>query len=471
MPQPTDRRTLQDVIDEHPDLVDYFYNDTIYPLFRARTSLIAQSIPREVSNWRDEQRAWRETAVLFDQSHHMPVLFLRGPDALKLLERTGINSFANFTPDRAKQFVACTPRGHVVGDCVAYNNGHDGYELISGMTVLNWVEYQAQAGEFDVSIERDMITAFNPAGRRVKWRYQLDGPHAEAIFDAAVEGETPDVPFFRTATVTIGGHQVLVLRHGMAGHKGYELSGPFEEGEAVRAAIVEAGAPHGLVRGGTLAYFSTPLESGWIPYPPAGIFTGEETRGFREWLPADGWEAQTQIGGSFYSSDIEDYYVTPWDLGYGNLIGFDHDFIGREALEKIADQPHRQKVTLVWNAEDTARIYASQFGDGPRFKQLDLPMSVLGWPHADRVSDANGDLIGRSVYPGVSSNDRTALSLAFVDAAYAEPGSEVEITWGEINGGSRKPHVEPHEQTQVRATVAPAPFASMAREMRGTAVR
>ena len=463
--------SLQDVIDAHPDLVDYFYNDTIYPLFRARTSLIAQFIPREVTNWRDEQRAWRETAVLFDQSHHMPVLFLNGPDALKVLTRTGINSFANFTPDRAKQFVACTPRGHVVGDCIAYHHGANGYELISGMTVLNWVEYQARTGEYDVTIERDMITAYNPKRRRVKWRFQLDGPNAEAVFDLVVEGKTPDVPFFRTATVTIAGHEVVVLRHGMAGHKGYELSGPYDEGEDVRKAIVEAGTPHGLKQGGTLAYFSTPLESGWIPYPPAGIFTGEALRGFREWLPADGWEAQTQIGGSFYSSNIEDYYATPWDLGYGGLIKFDHDFIGREALEKMAEEPHRKKVTLVWNDEDISRVYASQFGDGPRFKQLDLPMGVLGWPHSDEVRHPDGDLIGRSVYPGVSSNEQTALSLGFVEEGYAEPGTEVEITWGEVNGGSRKPHIEPHEQIQIRATVASAPYAALAREMKSAAAR
>ena len=32
----------------------------------------------EFTNWRDEQRAWRETCVLFDQSHHMVNLFVEG---------------------------------------------------------------------------------------------------------------------------------------------------------------------------------------------------------------------------------------------------------------------------------------------------------------------------------------------------------------------------------------------------------
>src|SRR3569833_3440505 len=55
-------------------------------------------VPSEFSNWRDEQRAWRETAVLFDQTHHMAELTVKGPDALKLITHTTINSFANFTP-------------------------------------------------------------------------------------------------------------------------------------------------------------------------------------------------------------------------------------------------------------------------------------------------------------------------------------------------------------------------------------
>jgi vanillate/3-O-methylgallate O-demethylase len=61
--------SLQDLIDATPDLVSYLYNDTPGPHSRARAGL--SPVPAEFSNWRDEQRAWRESAVLFDQSHHM----------------------------------------------------------------------------------------------------------------------------------------------------------------------------------------------------------------------------------------------------------------------------------------------------------------------------------------------------------------------------------------------------------------
>ena len=35
-------------------------------------------VPSEFTNWRDEQRSWRETCALFDQSHHMTDLYCRG---------------------------------------------------------------------------------------------------------------------------------------------------------------------------------------------------------------------------------------------------------------------------------------------------------------------------------------------------------------------------------------------------------
>ena len=43
-----------------------------------------------------------------------------------------------------------------------------------------------------------------------------------------------------------------------------------------------------------------------MPYPLPAIYTDERMRGFREWLPADGWEIRQQLGGSFRSGRIED---------------------------------------------------------------------------------------------------------------------------------------------------------------------
>ncbi len=62
--------------------------------------------------------------------------------------------------------------------------------------------------------------------------------------------------------------------------------------------------------------------------------------------------------------------------------------------------------------------------------------------------------------------EREILSLASMDATHATPGTELLLTWGEPDGGSRKLHVERHQQTQVRVTVAPAPYAAVVQKMK-----
>jgi vanillate/3-O-methylgallate O-demethylase len=457
----TDVVSLQDLIDRG-SLVDFLYNDSPGAHSRGRPDLTP--VRQEFTNWRDEQRSWRETAVLFDQSHHMPELFVSGPDALALLERIGVNNLSNLGDGRAKQFVGCTERGHVIGDCILYDLGGGGYELVSSTPLLNWVEYQAQTGGWDVSLERDNNTSDNPSGRRRRFRFQLDGPNAGAIFDEVVDGPPPEIGFFRTARLTIAGVEVTVLRHSMSGHRGVEISGPYEHVDTVRGAILAAGERHGLLQGGTKAYYSASFEGGWMAYPLPGVYTGDDLRPYREWLPATSWEGRFQLAGSFRPTDIEDYYVTPWDLGYGKLVHFGHDFIGRAALEEVAQRPPRTRVTLVWNTDDVLRVLRSQFEPGTPYKHLDLPVCDYGnVQHRDEVRTAGGRLIGLATKTGYTVNERRLLSLAMIDVEHAAPGEEVEIVWGEPDGGSRKPQVERHRQTTVRATVAPAPIASARR--------
>ena len=66
-------------------------------------------VPAEFTNWRDEQWAWQNTCVLFNQSYHMADLAVTGPDAMALLSHLGVNTFEKFAVDKAKQFVPVYP--------------------------------------------------------------------------------------------------------------------------------------------------------------------------------------------------------------------------------------------------------------------------------------------------------------------------------------------------------------------------
>lgn len=461
-------KSLQQFVTDTPSLVDYFYSGSVSPHASYRSSL--NPAPPEWSNWRDEQRAWRETAILFDQSHHMPEMFMRGPDAFRLLNYIGINSFSNFTPGKAKQFVGCNPRGQMIGECVVYHHEKDYFELVSGMHFQNWVHYHVETGKWNVTIERDLPTSENANGR-TKFRFGMDGPNAEKIFTKVVEGTPPEIPFFNHARVKIAGCDVVALRHGMAGHRGVELSGRFADGPAVRAALFAVGKEFGLVPGGTTTYFSACAEGGWMAYPTPAIYTGEDMRAYREWLPANSWEVRLQLGGSFRSRDIEDYYVTPWDMGYDRLIKFDHDFIGRDALEATQKTSSRTAVSLVWNKDDLDKIFRSMFEAGPSFKQINYPVASYSFQQNDEVRSIDGRLIGIAAFSGYTINEQEVISLAMVDRAYAEPGTEALLTWGEPDGGSNKPQVERHQQTQVRVKIAAKPYAKTVQKFRSASLQ
>jgi syringate O-demethylase len=420
-------------------------------------------VPTEFSNWRDEQHAWRNTCILFNQSYHMTDMYMEGPDALKVLSMLGVNSFKGFEPNKAKQFVACSHDGYVIGDVVLFHLEKDRFNLVGRPSVHNWVQYHCETGKYDVKIERDERTVARPGPIvRKAYRYQVQGPNALKVIEKATGKAVPEVKFFNMTAFTIAGRHVRALRHGMVGQPGFELFGPWDDGEAVKAAIVEAGQEFGLRQSGSRTYSSNTLESGWIPSPMPAIYSGEQMKPYRQWLPANGYEAVASLGGSFYSDDIRDYYLTPWDLGYGSVVKFDHDFIGREALEKIAQHPRRRKVTLVLNGEDVTRAIGTMFTKGSRAKYFDWPSAVYSTLPYDKVMK-DGKTIGVSTWCGYSSNEGAMLTLAMVDVAHSEPGTPVTFVWGEEGGGSKKPTVERHVQTEIRATVAPVPYAEGAR--------
>ena len=421
-------------------------------------------VPPEYTNWRDEQIAWQKTCVLFNQSYHMADLALEGPDALKLLTHLGVNSFAGFQVNRAKQFVPCSHDGYVIGDVILFYLAENTFNLVGRAPVLNWVMFHAETGGYDVKATLDQRTALRSDGRRKVYRYQVQGPNAMSVIEKAVGSKPGDLKFFNLTTLTIAGKQVGALRHGMAGQPGWELFGPWDDGAAVHEAIVKAGADFGLRLVGAKAYSSNTLESGWVPSPLPAVYSGDKMKSYREWLPATGYEGTCSLGGSFISSNIEDYYLSPWDLSYGAFVKFDHDFIGREALEAQAAKPQpRKKVTLALDDQDVARTIGSMFQKTGRAKFMDWPSAVYSMHPFDKVL-RDGRPAGVSTWIGYSANEGKMLTLAVLDAEYAEPGTEAVLTWGEPNGGTSKPTVERHVQKEIRATVSPVPYVEVVRK-------
>ena len=453
-------QTLQQKLDAAGDIVEFLRNQQVGPN-------VYPGVPAEYSNWRNEQKAWAETAVLFNQSYHMVELYVRGPDAFALLESLAINSFKNFAVNKAKQFVPVTPDGYVIGDVILFYLAEEEFSLVGRAPAIEWVEFHAATGDWNVTVERDERTAMRTDGKRKNYRFQLQGPNAMKILEKAMGQTPPDLKFFNMAHIDIGGKDVIALRHGMAGQPGYELFGPWADYQAVRSALVEAGKDHGLALVGGRAYSSNTLESGWLPSPLPAVYTGDDPmlKAYREWLSGKSYEGLCSIGGSWVPETVEGYYLTPWDIGYGHIVKFDHDFVGRAALERMAGETHRTKVTLALDNEDVLRVMSSMFTKGSgRAKFFEFPSAVYSMHPFDEVRSKDGKTIGVSTWIGYSSNEGRMLSLAMIDPDHVKMGETVTLVWGEPNGGTSKPTVEPHEQVEIKAIVSPVPYSETARD-------
>ncbi|MBI1620389.1 vanillate/3-O-methylgallate O-demethylase [Aquamicrobium zhengzhouense] len=453
--------SLEALLQEKGNAVDLLRNSRIgayvYPV-----------VAPEFSNWRTEQWAWRNTAVLFDQSHHMDELIVEGPQAEEFLAYHGINAFHNFDLNRAKHYVPVTPAGHVIGDHIIFRERQDKFVLVGRAPTSNWLLFAAAYGKWNVRIKHDPRSPSRPEGERVlrtHYRFQIQGPEANKIFEKMNRGPIPDIKFFHVDWINIGSKRVQALRHGMSGAPGLEIWGPYEDKSYILAEIMQAAKDAGvdLVRCGSRAYSTNTLESGWIPSPLPGIYTGDGmVKAFREWSGIESYEASGTIGGSFVSENIEDYYVNPFELGYDFYIGWKKDdFIGKEALTAMKGQKNRKKVTLEWNREDVLKVIGSAFEQGTPYKWIDFPQPNYASSSADMVMH-NDKMVGMSMFNGYSFNERCLLSLAVVDSD-VQIGDVLTLKWGEPEP-TQKTSTETHKQAEIRVRVSPTPYAAEARE-------
>jgi len=433
--------TLQDGIDKAGSPINLLWKPNAEP-FKVPV------IKPEYVGWREEQGAWRQGVTISDLSHHMSDMFMQGPDTTRLLAAVSANDFERFEVGQAKQFVPVTAEGFIVTDGILLREEREKYTLSGVPASQTWVKYHAEKGGYNVSCTIDPDSAFRKSGNPVQFRYQIQGARALEMIERVFGGPMPKTKFFHSAPVTLGGRTFRALRHGMVGQPGYEFIGPWEHAEFVKDALMNVGKDFGLVHIGGLAYATNGIESGWIPTPTPGIYLAPELADYRRWLSLYSFEGQKPLHGTFYSEDIEDYYVSPYELGYGKSIAFNHDFVGRAPLEKAKDTVKRSKVTLVFNTDDVRNV----FGKDPGF--------ILSYARY-RVETGSA-LAGVTFYSAFIDPEGTILSLALLDNQYAKPGTEVTVVWGE-HPGSGAPANADLGFARLKATVQPAPYNEFAR--------
>lgn len=423
------------------------------------------AVPNERTNWIEEQRAIIETCALGDLSHHMTAIHFQGPDALEFFADYCVNDFSDFVVGKAKHIVLCSRDGYLIGDGPLLRLGEEEFWGVP-WGAEQWIAFNLERGDYDVSFDIDPSTA-KRGGNPELFIYQVQGPNAHAVLETVTDVDLLDIGFYSFEEIDLAGSPVRAFGHGMSTQPGFELHGDWKYAAAVKAAILEAGEPHGIRQLGSKAYNSQSVRLGWIGAGPPPIYKGEAMQGFREWLGANTREATFSIEGSFDSDEVTDYYMNPVEYGFGKLIDFDRDFLGKAALEAIAENPPRQFVSLLWNDEDVMDVYASLFGEDQPHKFFDLPRSRWANSAFDSVLK-DDERVGLSRRRSYQPDVRSVTSLAIVDTTLSQPGTEVSVLWGE-GRDSPNSYIEDHVPREIAATVAPVPYTEDLRKVDASA--
>jgi vanillate/3-O-methylgallate O-demethylase len=398
--------------------------------------------PFEYTGWWDEMLAYQDKCAIHAGLNPTTFYRLKGPDVIKFLSDFSTNSYKNWPVGKGKHVIMCNKDGYIMKDGVAL--------LISEDEVLaSWL-YPYIGQIFEQYGDKYDLEGENLSGKR--FIFQLTGPLSLKVAEAAAQEDLSDIPFIGFRYAKIAGKDVMVLRVGMSGTLAYEIQGATEDATAVYEAILEAGKPYDLTRIGRHAYRNTHVEGGFPQL--SEHFASGFYEGYREYQVKEGtWGGMPLYCSGSMGNDVSTRWVTPVDVGWEKMINLDHDFLGKEVLEKEKVNPSRRPMTLVWNPDDIVTVWRSIFDkNNPPYALMDFAedfnfMRGSSDLHNDKVL-AGDEEIGMSCGRMFSPKFRDMISLGLIKPEYAKEGTEVEILWGEP--GTR--------QIRIRATVSRFPY-------------
>lgn len=259
--------------------------------------------------------------------------------------------------------------------------------------------------------------------------FQFSGPLSLTILEKATQSNLRDVKFLDFRPVRIPGidAELEIARIGMSGTLAYELHGPAELGAQVYDYVYQIGKPMGMKRMGWKDYTVNHTFGGFAQMTVNFELSLYQSPEFCASAPFS-----MKCTGSVDPADLRARFRSPVECDWAWMAKFDHEFVGREALEAEIANPKRKLVTLEFNPDDLAEVYRSQYTEEP-YKYMDMlcaePQPCGG--HQDYVTDGEGKVIGISAVPTYSSHFHTMIAHAILDVEQIEEGKEVLVQWGD----------------------------------------
>jgi vanillate/3-O-methylgallate O-demethylase len=356
----------------------------------------------EFDGWKPESMSWKTGCYIHTGLSDTQTNFT-GPDVKEFFSSIAVNSFETFEIGSMKHSILCNDEGLICAHAILQRNDLHEYRYFAGQP---WPHYK-------LATSRDFDVQMTPTP---SYLTQVAGPTSLETLERATGESLRDIGFLRFREAEINGTTVEVGRIGMSGNLAYELRGPLEDGPEIYDAVFRAGQDLGIQRLGWRTYLVNHVEGGFPQMNWTFASAADLDPGYNAFVAASGFTPPMNVSGSVDPADRRARMRTPVELRWERAVKFDHEFIGRAALEAEVAAPRRRVVTLRWNPEDVVPTSPS-WSEG---------MNV----HADHLLQ-DGRPVGYSSGTIYSYFHRQVLSLGSIDVEQAEIGNEVVVRWGD----------------------------------------
>ena len=260
-------------------------------------------MPVQYTGILDEHRAVRERAGLFDLSH-MGELFVEGDDAGDALAAALVSDPRTLAVGRAQYSMICAPDGGVIDDLIVYRLGPEQFLVVANAgnaPVVSDELVHRLDGWRAVLDDRSLATSL----------VAIQGPAAAGVLRTVTDIDLEALRYYAIAEGAVAGVPALVARTGYTGEDGFEVFVDWGRGPEIWSALAAAGGSAGVVACGLGARDTLRLEAG-MP-----LYGNELDRG-----------------------------TNPYEAGLGRVVKLAKpgDFVGREALAKVADDGPRKRL-------------------------------------------------------------------------------------------------------------------------------
>lgn len=215
-------------------------------------------MPIEYSGIRDEHMAVRNAVGVFDVSH-MGEIWVKGPNALALINKLTSNDPTLLKPGQAQYTCFPNGKGGIVDDLLVYCYEPEKYMLVVNAANIEkdwqWINMNNEVGA-EIENSSDRIS-----------QLAIQGPKATETLQKLTNINLSDIRFYTFTTGNLAGvENVIISATGYTGAGGFELYFDNSVAEKIWKAVFEAGAEFGIKPVGLAARDTLRLEMGYCLY-------------------------------------------------------------------------------------------------------------------------------------------------------------------------------------------------------------